>query len=112
MPDRSPGPGSGKGHQDQDGPVCTETVPERTEGVLLEAGILDGQLLCLHGWKYYQEYGGTIYPETGAETNVRICAAGIHIRSCGGSYGRGTLQKFGRKEKLCVRIMQKSIGIL
>lgn len=66
--------------------------PEELKKTLLEEGILDGQLFCIHGRRYDQGYGGTVYPETGPESNVRICAAGIHPRSCGVSYGRGTLQ--------------------
>ena len=66
-------------------------VPGRTEGVLLEACILDGQLFCLHSRRYDQGYGGTVHPETGTKINAGICAAGIHPRSCGVSYGRGTL---------------------
>ena len=57
----------------------------------LEACILDGQLFCLHSRRYDQGYGGTVHPETGTKINAGICAAGIHPRSCGVSYGRGTL---------------------
>ena len=66
-------------------------VPGRTEGVLLEACILDGQLFCLHSRRYDQGYDGTVHPETGTKINAGICAAGIHPRSCGVSFGRGTL---------------------
>ena len=63
---------------------------------MLETCLLDGQLFCRNRGRCDKGHGGTVCPETGTKQIVKICAAGIHPRSCGVSYGRGTLQKIDR----------------